>query len=80
LEDLQKKKKKLGLYAIIQMIPITTIINLLLNILKDCLSEIKLERGRHFSVRDMLEFDDSLSLSDSEEFPGLDGFTILVPL
>lgn len=53
---------------------------LLLKILKDCLSEIKLERVRRFSVSDMLEFDDSLSLSDSEEFPGLDGFTILVPL
>lgn len=51
--------------------------------LKDFLSEIKLERGNLFwywSVSDILEFVDSLSLFESEEFSGLDGFTILVPL
>lgn len=45
---------------------------------------MKLERGGCFlycpSVSDKLEFVDSWSLSVLEEFPGLEGFTILVPL
>lgn len=57
---------------------------LLLKTLKDFLSEIKLGREGCLlglsSVNDMLEFDDSLSLSEPEELPFLDGFTILVPL
>jgi len=55
-----------------------------LKTLKDFLSDIKLGRGGCFwyllSVSEMLEFVDSLSLSEPEELPGLDGLTILVPL
>jgi len=55
-----------------------------LKTLKDFLSDIKLGRGGCFlyllSVSEMLEFVDSLSLSEPEELSGLDGLTMLVPL